>query len=484
MNIAKVVTYMTRADAMAPIVALEATVTTGRTIQAYKRGGMEEARERAIEETTGAVVWIGGVKSLNALGDKILGKILVNNPSAKFDVGTDKILRRPFDNFMSKANPKGFSPKQVAIIKAIKVLSSVVLADMFIGLVVPKINQGLTKKISKKNKTQTPEQQNKSQKPSFKGGFSAINVFTNAIENSNTGKLLSTDAGLVSGRMYSARTKEERKEIAIRDIGSIYFYMWAQGHVGNVLNFVESGKTTRLNPTTTQTFNDYMVNFLNKNGSEMTVDEFKKAMLGDNSKIKLPENIKFETGELSSFNKFINNFKSTKTEPLKVVKVSELEKIITDKDVLSRIKEMSNLQPQRLGESVVTKQQIIDAMNKCEINNPKFLDKVFVEFTDGASKNEYKYVANSSLYNLKGEMEQYINTICKSSKNGKVDKKLLETVKKKNLAFNGINFIAGFVFAATFLSTLIPKFQYWYTKKTTGVDAFPGTYDYTKNNVA
>ena len=66
------ITKMTKVDAMGPIVALEATVTIGRTIQAYKRGGFDEARERAIEETTGAVVWLWGVKGLNYLGDSIL----------------------------------------------------------------------------------------------------------------------------------------------------------------------------------------------------------------------------------------------------------------------------------------------------------------------------------------------------------------------------------------------------------------------------
>jgi hypothetical protein len=47
--------------------------------------------------------------------------------------------------------------------------------------------------------------------------------------------------------------------------------------------------------------------------------------------------------------------------------------------------------------------------------------------------------------------------------------------------FSGLNFAAGFTVAALFLSTLIPKFQYYVTRKTTGVDAFPGVYDYEKH---
>ena len=44
--------------------------------------------------------------------------------------------------------------------------------------------------------------------------------------------------------------------------------------------------------------------------------------------------------------------------------------------------------------------------------------------------------------------------------------------------YNGLNFAAGFAVAAAFLSTFIPKFQYYVTRKTTGVDAFPGVYDF------
>ena len=40
---------------------------------------------------------------------------------------------------------------------------------------------------------------------------------------------------------------------------------------------------------------------------------------------------------------------------------------------------------------------------------------------------------------------------------------------------NSINWGAGFVVSALFLSTLIPKLQYQITKWRTGSDQFPGT---------
>jgi hypothetical protein len=324
-----------------------------------------------------------------------------------------------------------------------------------------------------------------------------VNGFTNLIENTNAGKLLSSDAGIVAGRTYNARKPEERREIAIRDIGSIYFYMWASGHVGNLLNLIESGKATRLNPNTTIILDKYLKDFVGENS--MGVNEFRDAVLGKPNEVKLPDGVKYTTEELGWFSKLMNK------KPIEVVKLSDVEAKISDTDILNRVREMAALQPERQGEKVLTKQQLIDAYNKAEINNTKLLHNVFSEYTGGEGKeigknakgkpirseyeftggnyiDEYRYVSNKKLYRLKAQMEQYVETICKTAKDGKIDKALLEKTKQKNIMYSGLNFAAGFMVAATFLSTLIPKFQYYVTRKTTGVDAFPGTYDYKKHS--
>ncbi|MBR6126691.1 hypothetical protein IKQ21_03310 [bacterium] len=500
---ANALTYMTSPDALGPILALETTVDVGRSANAYKRGGKNEMRERLIEDLTGAAVWLFGVKLLNSVGDKILKKKYGTN----FDVGSD-VLRTPFDNFIKNNSDKKFalSKNKIAWVKAGKVLTSVLLADAFIGLVVPKLNQKLTKMVianDKKEKAKKKQKTNKTNDVSFKGGVSSLNVFTNAIENTNIGKLISTDAGLVSGRMYSARNNDERREIGIRDIGSMYFFYWAIGHVGSAFNFAETGHINRLNPSSANILNDSLVKLLEKNGNSITVEEFEKLVLGkDPAEIDIAKyEINFETGKLSFFDRIFNKNK----EPLKVAKVSELEGKNFDKATLERIKEMSKLQPLKQGEAVVTKQQIIDAINVSELNNPKLLGNIFSQFTGGKGKeigtengkkilsktefiggdyiNEYKYVSNEKLYKLKSDMETYVKDLCKKSKDGKITKELLEKFKNKNTLYSGINFMAGFAVAALFLSTLIPKFQYWVTKKKSGIDAFPGTYDY-KNHKA
>ena len=505
-RLANVITKMTKNDAMEPVIALEACVVTGRTYQAYKRGKWDEARERFIEEIMGSITWLGGVLSLNWLGDKAIAKIMKSN-GRNFDVGKDK-LRTPFDNFMKKIAPKKFTPTQVAGIKSAKVLTSIILANLFIGFVVPKVNQGLTKKIRHERKIEkqqqdifAPNKDSKTNDLAFKGGMNFVNGFTNIIENTNAGKLLSSDAGIVAGRTYNARRPEERREILIRDVGSIYFYMWASGHVGNLLNLVESGNATRLNPNTAKILDKHLQDFLGE--KSMDISEFRNAVLGNAKAVKLSDKIKFESEPVKGLSKLMNK------KALEVIKLSDLERISDiPKDVLERARDMAKLQPEKLiddkFERMLTKQQVIDAYNKAEINNVNLLHNAFSEFTGGKGNktgenvkgkpirsefeftggdyiDEYKYVSNKKLYKLKAQMEQYVENICKEAKGNKIDKKLLEKVKKKNVMFSGINFAAGFIVAATFLSTLIPKFQYYVTRKTTGVDAFPGTYNYEKH---
>ncbi|MCQ2738597.1 MAG: hypothetical protein MJ237_00050 [bacterium] len=489
-NFSRFISKMTKTDALAPIIALEVTVVGGRTIQAYKRGGQDEARERLIEESMGSIVWLFAVKFFNYLGDKILGKIL-KQPGIEFDVGTDKLLRTPFDNFIKDGCAKKYTAKQVALMKGAKVVTSVLLGNLIIGWLVPKVNHALTNKVRHKRFEEEKnnqniiaanniEQETNSAVPSFKGaGFAGLNWFTNAIENTNTGKLLSTDIGCAGGRMLNARKKEERREIAIRDIGSIYFYMWAQGHVRNILNYIETGNVNRLSPDDAQVLQDRLEKYISKHNNSMSIEEFKKGFLGKpENEIKLPEGITFETGKLSGINKLLNKVRKKPVEPLQVVKISELKKVIKDNDLITRLEKMAKLQPERLGEAVITKQQIIDTINTSEINNPEFLSEAFNKFTDGASSNKYKYVSNKKLYNYKKHMEEYVELLCKKSKDGKITSELLKSVKRNNYIASGLNFVAGFGVAALFLSTLIPKFQYWVTRKTTGVDAFPGVYDY------
>ena len=77
------------------------------------------------------------------------------------------------------------------------------------------------------------------------------------------------------------------------------------------------------------------------------------------------------------------------------------------------------------------------------------------------------------------EIESYIDTIIKKAKDGEITKDLLKKVGRENYIKNAINWGIGFAISAAFLSTFIPKIQYWITRKVTGSNAFPGTADYS-----
>ena len=109
----KFVTKLDRKGAVLPVVLLEATVTGGRTYQAYKRDGFVEARERATEESLGAIFWLFGAAMAGALFDKI-GQKFMKIPKDMPAVGVDEV-RTPFKNYINKmASKLKVSPEYLA----------------------------------------------------------------------------------------------------------------------------------------------------------------------------------------------------------------------------------------------------------------------------------------------------------------------------------------------------------------------------------
>ena len=337
-SVGKAVTIMTKPDAKPPIYLTEGCCVTGRTRMSYKRGGEQEARERLIEELCGTVSWLWGAKWLNDLGDWILGKTFKNG-GIKFDVGSD-IMRRPFDNFaMKKSNYSAkFTKNQVAVLKGVKVISAILLANIFVGAVVPKANQALSRYLKEKKAgeennnilvSEVKEDLNdvKAVSPSFTG-LAALNKFTNIIENTNTGKLVATDVGIAGGRVYNARKPEERLDIGVRDIGSMYFYYWARGHAGQAMNLLETGGKTsvRLDPQAVNLVSTYLEEILEKNGGKMSVEEFSKLMHGEGTIPELP-NLVYEKEAPSKFAEFMVRFGKKMKTPIEAI---ELEKFLAE----------------------------------------------------------------------------------------------------------------------------------------------------------
>lgn len=479
-------------DGFLPVIALEAFVEAGRTYQAYRRGGFDEARERITEEFSGAVFWLGGVTGLNWLFEK-LGQKVLQLPKKTVDIAKDDV-RNPLVNFLkgekrTNKNATEITQKLMARFKFTKVIASVLIANAFIGFVLPKINQAITRSYHRKDKqnqnnkpqndfikrpelTDFANSNNENKDVSFSGRGLDLLALANNFENKRNWKLLSVDAGTCSGRVYSARNNDERVEIAFRDLSSIYFYMFNMANMNKWLNQLEQGKglKSRLDASSAEFATEYMNNYLDtKAGKKVNVEEFAKEFLGAGEELPAVIRAKFNGKNIIT----LTEFKESLKDLYGADKIAELERIAD---------EMSKLQPQLKGESILTLDQAKNIINGGHINNPEFL-KEFYKNAFGSEKfmDKYKYVAQDSLDSLKSDLTQYVESIIKKAKEANIQEITVDTLKKAskhNFKMNALNWGIGFAISAAFLSTFIPKLQYLITKKRTGQDGFPGTKEF------
>lgn len=482
-------------DGFLPVIALEAFVEGGRTLQAYNRGGFDEARERITEEFSGAVFWLGGVTALNWIFEK-LGQKFLKLPNKVVDIASDGV-RKPLENYLTNERTKDGAKileKTMARFKFAKVISSVLIANAFIGFVLPKINQAITRSYHK-NKTENPavpteqtqlqavnpfvarpvmsnfaQNKDKEDKKDVSFGLNLLSI-ANKFESDRNYKLLSVDAGTASGRAYSARNNDERVEILFRDLSSIYFYMFNMQLMNNWLNKIEQkGVGTRLDPVSAEFTTKYMEEYFKSKGTDkVNVETFAKEMLGSDKDVPEALKGKFEGDKIK-----IISLEDFKTELNNLVPKKDAKKLAKTAD------EMSKLQPQIKGLSILTEGQVRDILNGGHLNNPEFLQEFFKNRFGSSFMEQYKFVAQNDLDAHKKELIHYVNSIIEKAKagTGEVSLKLVRKASNNNLKMNALNWGSGFVVSALFLSTIIPKLQYMITKWRTGSDAFPGTKEF------
>ena len=202
-------------------------------------------------------------------------------------------------NSCEAKNSLKITEKTLALFKFGKIASSILLTNAIIGFIVPKMNQAITKHYQKsinalsaqhpelmKNGVPFDEFATKDGKPSKdvsfgQGWTQTLLSLTHKFENEANYKLLSTDVGIAGGRAISARNKHERKEVLFRDVSSIYFYLFCRKHLNGLLNQVEDGRWTRLDPVSAdQVHNHISAHVTNKMNGTCSQEEFLKEILG------------------------------------------------------------------------------------------------------------------------------------------------------------------------------------------------------------
>lgn len=567
-----VITKLNKNGAILPVVLLEATVTGGRTYQAYQRDGFVEARERVTEESLGAVFWLFGATMAAKLFDK-LGHMFMKVPSNMPDVGRDK-GRTPFKNFVDRvAGLMKFDPakkemleKNLARFSVGKTAASLITACLFIGYVVPKMNQAITKHIFGRMNQKDPDHtkgpdpyKNKLTIKDARAIFSAKDVSINAVEtfrarqnddiNPKTGlrkdipsfkasadsmlrivqnfqtndvwKLLGTDVGTVTGRTANARNNDERVEIMFRDLSSIYFYCFSMPAIVAFMNRKDSfkGLNTKLNPMSAMEVHNHMVTTMAQKGREqMSAQRFENMMLGkklDAKDKELMEKVFAHETPPEPKKVFFGLFNQ---KPEKFYKTSTLENFekLVDENILDKTKAqklknlaraMSEMQPLKNGQAILTETQVEDVLRGGELRQPAFLKKIigntFENFVvkpenydalgnpikKGVKKltnpltDRYKYIALGDVEKRRSEILDYAEAVVQQAKKtGKnVDFEMMLKMNKRNLAKGGLFMGLAMGVSSLFLSTIIPKIQYYITYLRTGKNSFPGTENMTQN---
>jgi len=394
-----------------------------------------------------------------------------------------------------KNNPEK-AEKMIAKYKFGKVMTSIILANCLVGLVLPKVNQGITKYLLKKQeeekKNNIPQTQQYTMDKFLNKdnvSFGAINPQTlmslaYSFENNPKYGLISTDAGVWVGRGVSARNKYERNEVLFRDISSSYFYMFNMPVIAMLLNKIQDGKSTRLDPVCAKQVSDHMNAVIDANGGPMKVEDFKRFVLGNpDNKAYITPSIAKELRErngVMNLNKFISLLSEVK-EKYPEIDIEKFKKAARG---------MSELQPKISGEAIISEKQIADVFTDGAINMPEFLKNVFRcstsdqnlftgKISEAGFNKDFVFISKDTFIKKQKEMERYIETVLKKAKNGEITKELIDKVCKENYTKNAINWGIGFAISAAFLSTFIPKIQYWITKRATGSDEFPGIKDYS-----
>lgn len=482
-------------DALTSTVILETAVTGGRGYNAYKRGGVDELRERAVDDVVSAVFWMKGVDIFNKIGNKFGEKVL-KLPTTDFDMGKDA-LRTPFQNVVQdlpkmkvKSADLQKMEKKLAVFKFSKIIAATLLSTAFVGFTLPKINQAITRisiaqKVSKDTKTlgntkkQLPDYSNmhsidfeqfdkqlsKQSKPSFKGTLETV---VHYLENNKICKLLSSDVGITTGRVASARNADEGREYLFRDIASSFFYTASTPLIYSGLQKITGSKgLTSIDPVAAKQVSSHLIEQIEQVGGKMKASEFVQRTLGtlDDAGKELLKKLPFSND---------------------VISVKEVIKHLDDKELIKKAARMSRLQPNKAGVGgVLTRQQVEDVLKRGSINTPEFMKSLYTEHFGKKLTDRHRYIPMGKITSFRDNIDNYINSVIKvanKKNNGIVTKEIIEKANKNSFAMTaGFRTIAIGI-SALALGVAIPKIQYAITRKKTGSAAAPGLREYEQKD--
>ncbi len=476
-KVAKITSKLQNSKLTLPTVIVESAVIAGRSYYGFKRGGKDEFRERIFEETTTAGIWLFGVRALNKVGN-FIGKNFLNLDKLDYDVGKDALR-----------NPSLGIPKGTAIFKFSKIALSVLATTSFMGFVLPRIKQKMTKNVKNKewvNYNKVVHQpmllenyingakahaqavgvtENNKTNAGFKGNFKGgatdwLLRASHNLENHNVWRLISTDAGIITGRVASSRNKYEAREYLFRDVASMYFYLAALPNALSLLN--KATKTPKINPMAALETQQYLIEKVGD--AKFGVEEFGRFLLDKTLRDGM-DKIPFEND---------------------VVKLDVLKNILDEKS-FNKADLMSQLQPKIGSDSVLSRLQVQDALSDSWLSDPQYLKRVTLAATDKLSGDKSKFVSKKEIDGIRKSVDDLAQSLVDfARKKGveQIDADFVEKFIRRNIFTTAGFTVAGLAFACFGLAFLVPKLQQLITYKATGESGFPGAHNFAHNKEA
>jgi len=412
----KAIADLSNPKALAPVILLESSVLAGRCYHAEKRGGVVEFRERFIEEFLTALVWFFGVSSLNAAGDFIAKGF---NLDTKIDVGKDKLsdeygklkkhIKSPLERF-TDGKSKGFKDLLTRV-KFSKILLCTLTSVYVVGSIIPKFKNSVTEnnpdpnqnsiaasmfgglfrgkssekqasKIINSNYSSMPKflESARNTDMQFRGGLN-LAALSHNLENDNIYKMLTVDTGIVGGRAINARNDDEKIEIIVRDVGSLYFYMASTHHVAHFLsddkfNFFgdknargvnlnkRMGISTNLDPRIVQYLNEQMVeNFGSNTKSKQEFEIFMTEIFGRENKelVKVLKEQSTKAGHTVNLDDFLREVKKHTPDNMRFIEKNAINaaklnnQVITGSSVMRiarHLEELDSKEPEPVADFI------------------------------------------------------------------------------------------------------------------------------------
>ena len=522
-NIAvNILSHLDSPTSLAPVVVKDGSNITGRTLMAEENGGEHEARERFIEEFGTGALWLGGIPLSRLIYDSVVFKKNGLDPEVsieklpEIDKQTGKLKEVVKPQQLSPETLKELSPgakeEGVKLVeKYLKLNKSKFLISTFVPfalltLVLPKLNQQLSKQIIlsralkekeklNRQKQQQPVQRNQvlgplaftegsinaglksdklkqlearfrrdisaptkieqinglKQNPGFSGiGTAILNVAASA-QRDPVNNMILLDLGISGNRVtFVPRNNQERVEYGVKEGGIIFFLFFAQGLIQKGFNKLAKAINRPIDL-------DFKTLFRN--------EKFTTKM----KELHSLESKQEQNESIAKLTKVTNGASEPPKEKGFFEKVSDTLSLWFGKP-----KPVDTTYEKESYDFIRSNHGKDDYLT---LHTAKKTGLLQLDKKNASKLDERKYIDTTKIKNLGDNIGEFAEAMLRSKEaKGTTAERFIKSVRNTKAAF----LAANLAICAGMLGYVLPKIQYLYREKVYGNKEFPGTRAYEK----